>query len=536
MSVLRMASPFKHPRSGVFYIRRAVPRDIQEALGRREYLKSLGTKDPKVAKQLFPAALQECEAVFARARAGMAPLDHLDDQQIQDIAAAWAAHVMEEDEEHRLDGLSEREYERMQETFDIVLPTLKYDLARGAIGNSAYEFDDFLKSYGYNIPPSSPTYRRVHMAMLRSWVRTLELQQKRHQGEPIDTPKAPEIGPRRLLDGAGADVSRLSGAFEGWRRERMPTERVWLEWSLALRRFVEVNGDVPVSQLNRVHIRKFKDKLLELGLSTASVQKHLTAIRSVLAWAVDNGLCEHNVAAGVKIREARMQPARRLPYDDKDLEILFSSTIYTQGFRPRGGGAGGEAAFWLPLLALYTGCRLEELGQALVSDVVTLDGVTCLSINDVDAGKQLKTASSRRIVPIHPELLRLGFSSYVACVSGEVHLFSDLKVSRYGKRTVEFSKWWGRWARKLGIGDERKVFHSFRHTFKAACRRAGIDEEKHDLLTGHQGGGIGRTYGRGEARGADMVRVLFEEIGKVKYLADLAAVPVWTPKHSGTEG
>ena len=125
---------------------------------------------------------------------------------------------MEEDEENRLDGVSEREYERMQETFDIVLPTLKRDLARGAIEDSSDEFDDFLKSHGYNIPTSAPAYRRVQLAMLRSWVRALEFQQKRHQGELIDTPKAPDIGPRRLAGGSGKDLSRLFGAFNGWRR------------------------------------------------------------------------------------------------------------------------------------------------------------------------------------------------------------------------------------------------------------------------------------------------------------------------------
>jgi integrase len=41
-----------------------------------------------------------------------------------------------------------------------------------------------------------------------------------------------------------------------------------------------------------------------------------------------------------------------------------------------------------------------------------------------------------------------------------------------------------------------KTFHSFRHTFKRACREAGISEEIHHALTGHSGGGVGRSYGR----------------------------------------
>jgi hypothetical protein len=324
------------------------------------YQKSLGTKDPREAKVRFSPANQVCDEIFARARANRGVVDTLDDAQIKDIADAWAAHILEEDDEVRLEGLNKKGYEKVQETLDLVLPQLKHDLARGLIEATEYEFNDFLRSYGYNVLPSSPDYGRVHLAMLRSWVRAEEIVQKRHLGEAIDTPKAPEIGPRRLSGDGRSDPTKLSGAFAGWRRERKPSDRVWTEWSLALRRFVEVNGDVAVAKLDRTHIRKFKDKLIDLDLSAASIEKHITALRTALSWAVDNGLCEHNYAAGVKVRQAKVQPEARLPYEEADLEALFSSPIYTRRARPEAGG--GEATYWLPLMGLYMGCRLEEIG------------------------------------------------------------------------------------------------------------------------------------------------------------------------------
>jgi integrase len=531
-----MASPFKHPKSGVYYLRRAVPQDIRQALGKSEVLKSLGTKDPKEAKPLFAAAFAESEAMFARARAGKGVVDALDDDQIKDIAAAWAAHVLGEDDELRLEGLDDRSYRKMQETYDIVLPALKAELARGTVDpGTAYEFDDFLRSHGYNVPVSSFDYRRVHLAMLRAWVRALEIEQRRHQGEPIDTPKAPEIGPRRLLTDGQSDPAKLSGAFQGWRLERKPTDKVWSEWSLALRRFVETNGDVAVAKLDRAHIRKFKDSLIDLGLSQSSIKKQLTAIRTVLAWGVDNGLCDQNVAAGIKVRDAKVQRESRLPYDGDDLKRLFSSSIYTDGRRPAAGG--GEAAYWVPLVALYMGCRLEEIGQALMSDVVTLGDIVCLDINDRSDGKSVKAASSRRTIPVHPELLRLGFRDYLGTLDSSGRLFPDLRQDQFGKWTGNFSKWWGRWARDLGVTDRRKVFHSFRHCFKAACRQAGIAEEQHDLLTGHRGTGVGRSYGRTDAYGAELVQALAQAVAKVQYKADLSAVQVWQrPATRGPNG
>ena len=71
-----------------------------------------------------------------------------------------------------------------------------------------------------------------------------------------------------------------------------------------------------------------------LELSPASIKKQLGAVRTVLGWAMENGLVEHNVAAGVSVRDARVQREARLPYADVDLKVIFSSPIYAEGRRP----------------------------------------------------------------------------------------------------------------------------------------------------------------------------------------------------------
>jgi integrase len=186
----------------------------------------------------------------------------------------------------------------------------------------------------------------------------------------------------------------------------------------------------------------------------------------------------------------------RLPYDIADLQKIFSSPVYTEGVRPVGGA--GEAAFWLPLLGLWTGCRLEELGQALVADVQAADGVHYLNISDLGEGKSVKTAGSRRPVPIHPDLIRLGFLRYIQDrrKQGDARVFPLLKKNSHGRWTQNWSKWWRTYARgTVGIADPRKVFHSFRHTFIRACREFGIEEEQRIAITGRAGGTVGRAYG-----------------------------------------
>lgn len=152
-----------------------------------------------------------------------------------------------------------------------------------------------------------------------------------------------------------------------------------------------------------------------------------------------------------------------------------------------------------------------------MTDVKHESGVWYLDINTLDEGKSLKTKSARRL---HPELIRCGFLRYVEGLpkdgrerSANARLWPELKPDSKGKLTGNWSKWWGRYARQeAGITDQRKVFHSCRHAFKDATRAAGIEEAVSDALTGHSGGGVGRTYGRGYP-----IEKLAEAVERIRY-------------------
>ena len=109
----------------------------------------------------------------------------------------------------------------------------------------------------------------------------------------------------------------------------------------------------------------------------------------------------------------------------------------------------------------------------------------------------IKTGKERR-VPVHPTLVDLGLLQYVEQVKkdGAERVFPKLSKGSGGKLTDSWSQWYGRYLRgTVKITEPRTTFHSFRHTFKDACREAGISEEVHDAITGHVGGGEGRSYG-----------------------------------------
>ena len=67
---LAMSRPWKHPRSGIHWLRKGVPEDLRELVGKREEKRSLQTRDPLQAKRRHAEALAEIEVRWANLRAG----------------------------------------------------------------------------------------------------------------------------------------------------------------------------------------------------------------------------------------------------------------------------------------------------------------------------------------------------------------------------------------------------------------------------------------------------------------------------------
>src|SRR5262249_44616757 len=125
-------------------------------------------------------------------------------------------------------------------------------------------------------------------------------------------------------------------------------------------------------------------------------------------------------------------------------------------------------------------------------------------------GKRLKTPTAIRTVPIHPQLIELGWLRYVDDVRGrggaDAWLFAPISPQAGGALKA-WTKWFGRYLRSVGITDRRKVFHSFRHSFKDALRAADVSEDLNDALLGQKNSSVGRSYGAKQKSGAkDIVR------------------------------
>ena len=285
--------------------------------------------------------------------------------------------------------------------------------------------------------------------------------------------------------------------FDFWAKTATRRETTVSDYQKVLDCFAQsVHGKAP-ELLARKDVLNFRDELLAKGQSPTTVSRKVGILKTLFRTGVDYELLPMNPAAQVRTVSGNQQKAR-VAFTEHDLAKIFNSSIYTDNFRPIGGGI--DACFWLPLMALYTGARIEELAQLLVEDIHHEQGLgSYLNITDEAEHGKLKNAASRRRIPLHSTLLDCGFLEYAESVRDRKFLFPALKPNPRQKLGGYFSNFFSGYLRKrVRITDKRKVFHSFRHTFKDICRSVGIDEAVHDALTGHTAPSSGRKYGNGQ--------------------------------------
>lgn len=151
-------------------------------------------------------------------------------------------------------------------------------------------------------------------------------------------------------------------------------------------------------------------------------------------------------------------------------------------------------------------------------------------VADRKAGKRVKTKVSERVIPLHPELVRLGFLDYVEerRRQGEHAWLFPTVAPDQGRALSAWSKWFGRYLRTtVGIKDTDRVFHSFRHGVKDALRRGRVDVEAREALLGHSGStsSVSRGYGASEMLERWGVKVLQDAVEKIEYAGlDLSKV------------
>lgn len=284
--------------------------------------------------------------------------------------------------------------------------------------------------------------------------------------------------------------------FEKWKQAHPRSNDSINSCTRALKLFEALVGNIAVEQVDRSMGVQFKTHLLQLDTSTKTARDRLIWVKSLLNYAHrDLELTSRNVWNGIDISVKTTK--RRRPWSEEELNTLFSQPLFAQKELPRNKKAGGWAAYWVPLIAVFSGARVSEICQLTMDDIDTNTSHPTIKIRSRSEDQRLKTINAERDIPIHPQLIELGFLDYVEQIKKSPvanSLWPDLP-KRNERSGGYFSQWFGEYLKTLQLNGEVD-FHSFRHTVRTQLVIKGASEIAIDRLLGHSHiGSIGsRTY------------------------------------------
>lgn len=515
---LAMATPWLHPRTRVYYLRRRVPDDLKAVLGRGEVRRSLGTRDPKEAKRLFTEALAELEAQWANLRGGTRTLSEKE-------AHILAASIGREFVAHYQNYPSRQDIWHIEAGADLFAPKLPV-LAQGesAVNFINRDFDPLsilrhdmrewcekaadgkLARDGLRVDPNSrlELVRAISRAMQIGALQLREMSQGHWTSEPPEN-----VPSQMLIDSKDTKVHELKspsviiGAvqfevlIEGWLRERQPAPKTAYVFPRVVKEFVSFLGHSNAMQVTEDDILRWKASLLDQGLKGSTIRNgKIGPLKTILQWGVDNRKIPVNVARGTKIStKAQNTDRKRDPTEDEVATILSAAEE-----------ASDCARRWIPWLCAYTGARVAEICQLRKEDVYVDGSIHVLAIRP-EAGS-LKNANSERTIPVHPKLISQGFIKFAASAKSGP-LFADIPPDRFGSRGGNGSKVLCRWIRSLGLVDPRlQPNHGWRHRFSSLSRDNALREDVTIYLLGRQKSVSGQYGGYG-------LPMLLEQISRI---------------------
>jgi hypothetical protein len=247
--------------------------------------------------------------------------------------------------------------------------------------------------------------------------------------------------------------------------------------------------------------RAAKEGLPVIGPKTVN-GSYMAFLSAAFGWALKEQWLQANPVAGLTVADTVDAADKRDPFAPEQLRAIFGGAPWS----PRDPTPRGKPLhFWGPLIALFQGMRRGEIAQLGVADVQEVDGVMVLLIRPGHDGQRVKTKASRRMLPVHAELRRMGFLSFAAAQrrAGLSQLFADEAPNSNGQWGDGFSDWFTRLLVARNVTGQRLGLHSFRHNFEDRLRAAGLrgsDIGKALAGRARQGGNdSGDTYGSGYA-------------------------------------
>jgi len=412
---------------------------------------------------------------------------------------------------------------------------------------------DVLRSENLSADASSIEYKLLGQTLLRGMLENVRQRQKRRQGDLTGAKIDPLFNKvPASLPAHGIPLKELIANYQRDRGGKW-SQKTKDGYALIFRALKELLGEAKgVRTITREDCRRVRDILVDLAPNYTklpatrgkpmeeaakisrqldlpkrkpeSVNSYLNNLAALFNYALEEEFVDRHPAKKLQVQVVIRKKERKKPFDLEQLKAIFKAPLYAgckndgTGYATPGDSVQRRGRFWVPLLSLWTGMRLNECCQLLVEDVRYLDNVPVIVISeDAEDGvddKRVKTEAGERYVPVHPELERIGFLAHWHEMRKrkERRLFPDLPMGANGYYSDPFQKWFGRFLEGVGARKPKTSFHSFRHTYRDALREADISAERVKALGGWANTEVQEDYGKGLKPAT-----LYQEIKKVRF-------------------
>ena len=344
---------------------------------------------------------------------------------------------------------------------------------------------------GSEIQPGSGHHRRLLELLQEQIAASLPAEPKPRVATLAVVPVASGAAPTLMPDAKRICSELVEVYIE---REGVTRKKSADDYRRTFRRFEEVNGKLSVAMVTDLEVEKFyqaiasmkSDRRDKTAVKHNTINRQMSNVRKFFRWAKARKLTQVNPAAEIRVeKRGEADSEGWSPYSTAELNLICRA-LHDQAEHRR----------WFALVGLFSGMRLSEIAQLERTDLIDLNERKHFAVTRTSAfdnAKSLKNKSARRQVPVHPELIRLGFLRWV-----EKNKRTDGKLFP----SERYSRWWNdEFTPALGIKANDKVFHSLRNNFRDALTAATEDREARDRIFGHHPDGTGAAnYGSRDLR------------------------------------
>jgi integrase len=425
-------------------------------------------------------------------------------------------------------------YKRLREHF-IDLYLMRYEWIKELVLKTGKSDDDFRKDFDL----------QFRLDLFPELSNSLVLTESMMKDQPNNNSTTPDDLPYLPIAG-GLLSSNIKTFIDRKTVEGKSIKEIGSDHKI-LDEFVEIIGDIDFSAVtkrevsnyidiqtklppNRKKSPKYRDltikEVMELNLSQKEIQtpqninKRLTKLSVFGNWGVRQGLLITNPFSGMKF-SVKKQPHTRLPFTADELRIIFKPETYlkwtihfSHPYR-KDRVSNHLPYYWCFLIGIFSGMRTNEICQLRLIDIKKQQNIWFIFVADTEETK-VKTDNAIRKIPVHPQLINLGFIDYVTAQrkSKKVRLFWELTEDRDGFASHVSRHYNQRFLPAVGVWEKyTKVLYCTRHTFINKLYSEKVDENVIKTLVGHEKEFTMKHYG-GDPFTPER---LLEEISKVDY-------------------